>query len=357
MSPTDEPKTDICASCGKPGVNGLETAVVDVPLCDDCTDHLMFDERFGSHFVTTALEPLPPPEQRFRALFEAARVLLEQGGAEEEQVIPTLAFANLLGQGYVNLLSIRRRLVEASGDPEEWARASDEFVERYGSLRPVRVADGVAILERRPVFTQIEFDPHEVAPKAVYIFVHTRRRLAEPEHVAQLYERELSDANISPDEEDMGSLSFKYVADRGLEITVHNGIVDEPVRGPRPWMTAKEASFPHPRFVKEFYRMLRGSSSGDGFARHLAARRRGPAPFADNLIPACVAFYLRDHGGIGNRGKVHRLINEHVLHVTHKSLPLDTSGGSATNQLWDNVDKVEPALRDSSLTLVSGAVE
>jgi len=186
--------------------------VVDVPLCDDCTDHLTFDERLGSYFVTTAIEPLPPPEQRFHALFEAARVLLEQGGAEEDQIIPTLAFANLLGQGFVNLLSIRRRLVEASGDPEEWARASDEFVGRYGSLRPVRVADGVAILERLPVSVPIRTDPYEATPGAVDITVHPHRRLAKAEHVARLYERVLSNADISADEQNVGSLSFDLVS-------------------------------------------------------------------------------------------------------------------------------------------------
>jgi hypothetical protein len=138
---SEEEKTDPCASCGKPGVNRFKNEVDDVPLCGACSDRLLSGEAVA-YFVPTEVEPPPPPKERFGALFEAARVLLEQGGAEEDQIIPTLAFANEIGQGLVSLLSIRRQLVEASGGAEKWERASDEFVSRYGSLRPVRVADG-----------------------------------------------------------------------------------------------------------------------------------------------------------------------------------------------------------------------
>ena len=352
MSLTEERKTDPCASCAKPGANRLKTEVDDVPLCDACSDRLRSGEVVG-FFIPTDVESPPPHEERFSDLFEAARVLLKQGGAEEDQIIPTLAFANEMGQGLVNLLSIRRRLVEASEDSEEWERVSDEFVGRYGSLRPVRVAAGVVILERLPVSMQIETDPDEGTPEGIDIAVHRHRRLAKPEHVAQLYERVMSDANVPHDEQRKGQLSFDFGA-RGLVITVHNGTAAERLKRRRPDFRSKTASFPHPRLVREFYRMLLGSSSGDGFARHLAERRRGAPPFADNLIPACVAFYLRNYGKINSRGEVHRLINEQVLRDTHKSLPLDTSGSSETNQLWTGVGRVAQALYDSSYTLFWG---
>jgi hypothetical protein len=352
VSLTEEGKTDPCASCGEPGVNRLKTEVDDVPLCGACSDRLRSGEAVG-YFVPTEAEPPPPHEERFGALFEAARVLIEQGSAEEDQIIPTLAFANEMGQGLVNLLSIRHRLVEASGDSEEWERVSDEFVGRYGSLRPVRIADGVVILERLPVSMRIETGPDEGAPEGIDITVHKHRRLAKPEHVAQLYERVMSDANVPHDEQRTGQLSFDFSA-RGLVITVHNGTVAERLKRRSPEFRSKTASFPHPRLVREFYRMLLGSSSGDGFARHLAERRRGAPPFADNLIPACVAFYLRNYGKINSRGEDHRLINEHVLRDTHKSLPLDTIGSSETNQLWTGVGRVGQALYDSSYTLFWG---
>jgi hypothetical protein len=132
-------------------------------------------------------------------VIEAARVLLKQGGAEEEQIIPTLlAFANEIGQGLVDLVRLRCRLVEASGDAEEWERASDEFVGRYGSLRPARVADGVVILERLPVSIRIETDPDEGTPEEVNITVHAHRRLAKPEHVAHLPKWAMLGSNQRP---------------------------------------------------------------------------------------------------------------------------------------------------------------
>jgi hypothetical protein len=349
VSLTEQGKAKPCASCGEPGANRLVTDVDDLPLCGGCADRLLSGEAVGC-FLPTEEEPSPPPEERFGALFEAARVLLKQGGVEEDQIIPTLAFANEIGQGLVNLLSVRRRLVEASEDAEKWERASDEFVGRYGSLRPARVADGVVILERLPVSIRIETDSDEVTPEEVNITVHAHRRLAKPEHVAQLYERVLSDAGVSHDEQQTGHLSFGFDA-RSLVITVRSGTVTVRSKRRRPGFKFKKASFPHPRLVREFYGMLLGSSSGDGFARHLAARRRGASPIADNLIPACVAFYLREYGKVDSREEVHRLLNEHVLRDTHKTLPLDTFGSSKTNQLWRDVGKVGQALYDSSYTL------
>ncbi len=95
MCLAEEGKSETCASCGKPGVNRLLTDKDDVPLCEECSDRLRTGE-VVTHFVPTEAEPPPPPEERFGALFEAARALLEDA-AEEDQIIPTLAFANEIG--------------------------------------------------------------------------------------------------------------------------------------------------------------------------------------------------------------------------------------------------------------------
>ena len=90
--------------------------------------------------------------------------------------------------------------------------------------------------------------------------------------------------------------------------------------------------------MQGFYEMLLGKPSGDGFYKRLATRTRGPAPSADNLISACVAFYLRNNGKIQSRKEIHRLLNEHVLRETHKSIPEVTYPTSESNQLWDDVN-------------------
>ena len=96
--------------------------------------------------------------------------------------------------------------------------------------------------------------------------------------------------------------------------------------------------FPATRIVQGFYEMLLGKPSGDGFYKHLATRTRGPAPSADNLISACVAFYLRNNGKIQSPKEIHRLLNRHVLCETHKVLPEEGVATSESNQLWRDVN-------------------
>ena len=106
--------------------------------------------------------------------------------------------------------------------------------------------------------------------------------------------------------------------------------------------------------------MLLGSPSRDGFARHLAIRTRGGSPAATNLVPACVAYYLREYGEIENRKEIHRLLNEHVLRETSKKLPDEAYGSSETNQLWRDVSnhaKVGNPLMDAGYTLFWGGEE
>ena len=112
--------------------------------------------------------------------------------------------------------------------------------------------------------------------------------------------------------------------------------------------------FPTPRIVQGFYEMLLGKPSGDGFHKRLATRTRGPAPSADNLISACVAFYLRNNGKIQSRKEIHRLLNEHVLCETHKFIPEVTYATSESNQLWRDVNdraKVRNPLHEVGWTL------
>jgi len=121
-------------------------------------------------------------------------------------------------------------------------------------------------------------------------------------------------------------------------------------------MPVREEAVPFPttRIVQGFYEMLLGKPSGDGFHKRLATRTRGPAPTADNLIPACVAFYLRNSGRIQSPKEIHRLLNEHVLRETHKKVLPEGDSSSESNQLWENVNnptKVRNPLFDVELTL------
>lgn len=311
-------------------------------LCDGCVDHARagMTTSYWPPTAPTEEEPPPLPEERFGELFKAARILLKNHIEDEDQIIPTLAFANEIGQGVEHLTSLQKSFQRIDADTETWRRKADWLASCYASLRPARVVDGVLILERLSASVNIANEPETEAPRKILINIYAHRRPTEPEHLAALYGRVLSDAGIPHTASQSGQFGFEFQA-KGLQIFISSD-------------PSNALDFPHPKVVGGVYRMLLGSPSGDGFARHLATRTRGSAPSADNLIAACVAFYLRDYGEIASRKQIHRLLNEHVLCETHKTLSEEGYSSSATNQLWEaatNVKRVRNPLMDVAHTL------
>jgi hypothetical protein len=309
--------------------------------------------------VRTEEESLPPPEERFDALFRAARVLLREGIDQEDQVIPTLTLANLTHEEgpYLDLRQRFKKLVKAG---EGWERWVDEWVSAYGSLRPVRMVGEVLILERLPISIDIKYGLHNVEqPEQVFLSVYPHRQPAESSHVASLYEAKLSAASAPYGEADTGRMSFELF-DSHLLITIDRGLRKfvSDSEGSSFRFRTDVASFPTPRIVQGFYQMLLGKPSGEGFYGHLATRTRGGAPNADNLILACVAFYLRNSGGIKGRKEIHRLLNEHVLceeRYRHKAIPEEGCASSVASQIWRDAKddtKVCKPLKDAELTLL-----
>jgi hypothetical protein len=177
----------------------------------------------------------------------------------------------------------------------------------------------------------------------VTISVFSHKRPATPEQVAALYDKLLSSAGIPHEQSASGQ--FPYFAFEGGYLLIEVGYKPTAI-APEHIGTVfqdRKPEFPHPRLVSEFYKMLLGSASGDGFARYLVTCRRGPAPKPYILIPACVAFYLRDYGGMREGAEAHRLINEYVLCEHRKELP-EGHSDSVSNQLWRDVDKVKNKL-------------
>jgi hypothetical protein len=339
-----------CALCGKLATRWLAAEQANVPLCGSCAHRVSVGDAGVSHWQPTENELPAPPEERFDELFRAARILLNEGVADENQIIPTLALANELGQGLSEPIAAKERLKGAVKSNKSWEHETAEFVSRYGSLRPVWIVDDVLILERLPISVVVDKDSGTGVVEEVTITVYAQRQLAEPRYVGSRYEEVLESAHLPHDESKTARLGFTF-QERHLVITVQR--VND--KAAPTWQGT--LAFPHPRVVQEFYRMLIGKFSGDGFARYLAARERGGAPLPDNLIPACVAFYLREYGEIGGRKEVHRLLDEHVLANTWKKLPQDGYGSSATYQLWKDVNnpaKVGNPLMDVAYTLWSG---
>lgn len=296
----------------------------------------------------------PVLERRFAAMFEAARALLKEEIGHEDLVIPTLAFAGGIDEGFGDMKEARRRLL-AERSSERWEAEADRFVRACPNFRPVGAAHGAVILERLPVSITVRnyAHPQLVIPGWVIIYVTPSHRMAEPEHVATLYEKVVSDAGIACTESLEGRMDWRYgrVFGNHLLITVENKfgetgaariVQDYPERKP---------VFPHPWVIRQYYRMLMGSPEGPGFAKFLVGRSRGRAPSAVSSVPACVAAHLRYCVGIEGRKEVHKLLNEHLLREIGRALPEEGYSNSAVNQLWRDVEKVQRWVRYATFQL------
>lgn len=293
-----------------------------------------------TYYEPTEEEPLPPPpEERFAEVFEAARVLLKEGVQGEDQIIPTLAFANEIGQGIVEPDADRHRLLNAAkaDTDEQWEMEAEAFVSRYVRMRPVRIANGVVILESLPAFVRIkDVDSAGREVQEAHIEVYPHSRPARPEHVRDLYDRTLTISEIPHYAADKGSVDFDF-SQGYLSIIVRGASYFEVAEGQRISWVGKRAPLPHPRLVEALYRALLGTSGGDGFARYLSPRKRGPGSGGSGLILACIAFYLRYYGNIKGRKETQRLLNEHAIRPAGRR-PLPEGHSSEATQLWQDVE-------------------
>ena len=186
-----------CAWCGKYweplDYRGL------FPRCEGCSDDRTHNRR--ALFLARGNEE--PPEVQFAGVFEAARMLLEDG-ADEDRVFPTLAWAGLeVRDGGGKRAELRASLAKASGNPEEWERLTRDLSERTGRIRPIEVVGGVLVLDRVPVVVKVWEGPKP----EVWIEVMPRSRPATPVEVASLYEQTMREQGLPCEEERAISLT------------------------------------------------------------------------------------------------------------------------------------------------------
>jgi hypothetical protein len=341
MSVPEQQKDERCASCGKLGTTRLKTDLHNVPLCDDCADRIRTGNAVA-YFVPTEESP-PQPEERFEELFGAARALFEAGVVDEDVVYPTLVFANEIWHR-LDFAAARDRLVAAWNDTNLWREEADRFTREYRGFKPVRVTERVLFLELQPVFAAVRNYQSTNVPEEVEIRVHPRRNPASIEQVTAAYKKTLSEAGIPCDVEDRVSLDSGF-SEGLLWMRVKNGWEVPEEHAPIVWQVRKPR-FPHPQLIGALYSALYGKSTKgkDGYARLLETRQRGRVPEMYNLIPACLAFFLRRYGAL-KQGKVHNLLNKHVLRAYHPQggMPEKDDGQryqSRKSQLWDDSKRV-----------------
>jgi hypothetical protein len=66
------------------------------------------------------IKSTPLPEEQFTELFKAARVLSKEDIREEDQIVPTLAFAGWSGPAYDITSAVRERFAKIGNATRRW---------------------------------------------------------------------------------------------------------------------------------------------------------------------------------------------------------------------------------------------
>ena len=329
-----------CAKCGELAVGSYSETYF-------CEEHW---EQLHSEGVidvfSPIVEPPQPPEKSFSELFKAARVLFAYNVTEEEQIVPTLAFANR-ASALRELQSVKGQFAKVGDSEERREEFLIDFYQRFRGLIPVAVSNEVLLLRRVPMFLNAVRYPGTTVVKEIRIDVFMRS--VTTDEVAEHYERWLVEEGLAYDESSQGTFGWRGL-DACVAMTVGSGKELNEGQVARMSLSGRQPVFPPPQLVAALYESLKGSVNSRrfrGFAYALGGRQSGPAASPDNLIPACVAWYLREPGGISDKHRLARLINQHVLAPCGKT----DIGVTSDNAIWKNIDKVADSIMRVELAL------
>ncbi len=167
--------------------------------------------------------------------------------------------------------------------------------------------------------------------------------------MAELYEHQLNEEGLAYDKSSRGTFSWEF-SNAHLVMTVGPGKELNEGQVSRFSSSGRQLMFPPPQLVAEVYSSLKGSVNPPkfrGFAYALGGRQSGPPASPDKLIPACVAWYLRESGGISDKHRLASLINQHLLKPCRKR----EIGVTSDNAIWDDIDKVADPIKRVELAL------
>ncbi len=221
-------------------------------------------------------------EKRFAKLFEAARVLLKDSGADEEEIFPTLSLAAVTGVPRFRVL--------------------------LPNVKMARVVDKVPILRRQALSARAfrsTLPTESKAIQAIYIEVRPSKRRITADDVARAYEEVLRHENLAWGGTG-GRVSHLFYGRDLLQLEV--------VENDQFAADTAHPSWTSPTIVGKYAEAVLEGSTED-----LVLRKRGGELKPKNLILAMVARALADaiprrKGGEVDRKEVHRLLNTHVLH-------------------------------------------
>jgi hypothetical protein len=247
------------------------------------------------------------PEKRCARLCKAARVLLEDRRADEDEIFPTL------------------RLASAMGEPR--------FRLQHWRVKMVRVVGEVPILRRRAynAYADRGLMPSASDPiRAIYVVVSPSKRKTTADDIAEAYGNVLEHEDLAWGNRGGQVWHLFYTPDLlQLELMANYPFVSDPAL----------RSWPSPAIVGSYAGAVIEEAGED-----LVLRKRGGEMSPDNLILAIVAQTLADavprRGTKINRKEVHRLLDSHVLCAAPWRKPLEDGNVDDVRALWRNVKKV-----------------
>jgi hypothetical protein len=330
-----------------PSDSAVEPEPGDVSFCEEHWAYL--NEKGPIAVFSQTDEPPPPAEELFGEVFRAARVMLDENITDEELIIPTLAFANQ-ASGLPELQAVKDSFAETADDHGRREEFLRDFRQRFKGLEPRCLSDGVLILESKRLSPEVFRYPNTPILKEIEIDVFMRS--VKPQEVADCYKLELEQEGVPYDESSEGSFVYRgYPTHLSLVVGPGKNLNADQVA--RLSSTRRQLIFPPPELVRGFYDDLKGSVYREtvrGFTHVLGGRQSGEAAKADNLIPACVAWYLRKQGGVADDHRLARLLNREIL-AKHGKQEIGVNSGQA---MWKGIDKVGDSIKRVEFILQRG---
>jgi hypothetical protein len=228
----------------------------------------------------------------------AAHALLDNEYLDQEEVVPSLAFA-ALSEEFPRLAAERDRLAHSGQDTELWKDLRLDFWDKFEPLWAKRYVEGILIVRRGVLSMVVGYDPATNVTDMIEIEVADNSIGAG--EVAGLYERALDKYEVGHDGSPAGGIDWGlYPGKIRMVVRPEGRTADSlhhlPIRRPD-----RQPPFPDPRLVGDMYAVLRGSEGTKdrfpGYGRAvLPGRDRGRKTGGRTLIPACVAWYVSDRG-------------------------------------------------------------
>lgn len=274
-------------------------------------------------------------------LSKAARVLLASGITGEDEVIPTLAFANRISHDAC-FAGIKDAFLRAHAGTKRWRELTLKFSNTFEPFTVERVLNGVLVVKRQTAFAGIHYDDNSGVVKGISL--EATDRATKPPRMSNLYEEALSLEGIPYDRSDRGNVSWKIYRGR-IRLMV------EPENIHITWIPqlpayGEQQPFPPPLVIKGFCEVLWGSRSEgkfEGFSHTLEGRQKGTKhgtggrrskSGADplDLVSVCTALYLEQRygkGGSSPRAEAIATLNNRVLVACGKEALPEAGAGTA----------------------------